>query len=215
MFYNLKRLIVKGVVYSFEETVFVDLKLNFITLAIENLRDFWHADSASAWMKHLNTHVSSRDTWNKTFMSENMLTIRVETPKRYNSFTRAYEYPDADFCLFRHFPHGRLVFTTLIFHRRVSCTCTMHFLLKENHMASNYLNNLNNLVFSDKSYLYYYNYLSLEAHNESVGYCRSKLYNTTMDACDLEKMLSNCDKSKFNSNTRYIIKYGVYFWHKL
>ena len=131
------------------------------------------------------------------------LLVRFGSPKAYGSFNRKYEYPDVDFCLFKHFPHTRLVFPALIFNSRVNCTCTMSFLVKENRIAHELgLFDETNLTFYDNADSYSFNYLSLDTYNSTHIYCHSRMYNTTARACDFAAMLHKCNISEYNSSAK-------------
>ena len=181
--------------------MFARFRLQLIDLQLENLRDFFHTDTI--WMTQLNEHVipqTQSNVWSKEYIRQNMLVVRLEAPERFNSFTRAYEFPDADFCLFRRFPHGRLAFPVPIFARfAYKCTCTVRFLAKDMHIPVKYMWASDYFTFYSHTYSYYYNYFSLAEYNSSTQYCQSKMYNSTGEpTCDFARMLSICETKTFH-----------------
>ena len=71
------------------------------------------------WLAHLKGLYNS--TTENNF--ENGLLLKIFDHN--NFFMAPYAYPDRDFCLFRHFPHERLVFPVIYTDRPLKCTCTL------------------------------------------------------------------------------------------
>ena len=193
MFLAVKSLVIQGVLYDIESDIFKDFKLRTLELNIENLKDFFHR--GTSWMKSLNLHSSIHEA--KQNLKKNSMIIRFGYPTSYGLFNKMYEYPDEDFCLFKHFPHERLVFPALIFSKKMNCSCTMSFLVQNNLLFWNEPNE----VFNDKEYLYYHNYLALTNYNATFQYCSSQMYNSTAKSCDFVRMIDNCNRTNFESAT--------------
>jgi hypothetical protein len=60
----------------------------------------------------------------KDFVSKKQVTVELRDE------SGTYMYPDSDFCLFKSFPHSRLVFPVLNSNRELNCTCTIVWLIQ-------------------------------------------------------------------------------------
>ena len=118
LFANVKSLKVSGLVNEIETRLFAHFnKLRFIMISIDNLKRFF--EKGNEWMAYLNTQVDARHNYSEIYINKNWLKIRFEIMNRYASFNTIYTYPDEDFCLFKHFPHQRLVFPMLVFDKKM------------------------------------------------------------------------------------------------
>lgn len=87
---------------------------------------------------------------------------------------RSYEYPDEDFCLFKNFPHEKLVFPIIHSRESLNCSCTLLWLLK------------NSANYSDQ----------VEIMTLSVRNCTSNetsSWEDLMSNCEFENRVSECD----------------------
>ena len=198
MFCNVKRVIIKGTLLSIETRLFSGLNhLRSVMVKIDNLKDFLHQDNS--WMTYLN-----EGSVYKSDVRENkkhMLMLELACPTRYASFNHEYNYPDEDFCQFKDFPHSQVVIPMLAFTRRVKCSCTIRFLVKNNWAI---LGDNSRGFFFDSENDYYYNFLTVSDLNGTYEYCHSRLYNETEQTCDFNKMLSKCANRTFLSETNQI-----------
>ena len=114
VFKSLTHLILSGYVDDIDAEIFMHLKrIRAIQIAIENFSQFFHA-SATRWMSHLNSDMSININ-NPIDVDMNVKTIiAVEFLDVAQSLKKSYRYPDEDICLFRQFPHTRLVVPVIV-----------------------------------------------------------------------------------------------------
>jgi len=139
---------IAGIVNGIESNLFKDFKdLSIINLALSNLREFFHM--GNQWMNYLNLN-----------MNKKVIKLEFRHQNEISSFDAIYEYPNEDLCLFKYFPHERLVFPLLVPGKRLECTCTLYWLQKSLHlyeneikMTSDYNMNYNDETF-EKTFLF-------------------------------------------------------------
>ena len=107
-------------------------QLKRIHFGIENLRDFFH--KGNTWMHGLNAGLNV-DLTNRTQVKMSLnkaIQLRFSQTKTYVD----YEYWDEDICLFRDYPHSRLVFTLIDMDQsqQAKCTCTVMWIQYYNHL---------------------------------------------------------------------------------
>ena len=105
--------------------------LKYIELELLNFDQFIRTDVS--WMKYLNVNVTV-DLTNQTDVNNNrenqmLLVLRDIIEK--------YEFPDQDFCLFRNFPHQKLVFPIINSKPNLDCNCTLLYLIQNKNLAVN------------------------------------------------------------------------------
>ena len=120
-------------------------QLNMITLALSNMREFFH--KGTKWIELLNGHVYA--DLNKTDINldqdleSSMKTLRFVYRKSKVTFDSIYSYPREDFCLFKSFPHANLVMPIIMPGARLKCTCTLKYLqMYLQHVYAPYLVNI-------------------------------------------------------------------------
>ena len=62
--------------------------------------------------------------------------IYITIIEKENAFKQPYTYPDRDLCLFKSFPHRRLIYPILEPPKKIKCTCTVIWLI---HFSEFYL----------------------------------------------------------------------------
>lgn len=105
--------------------------LKYIELELLNFDQFLKTDET--WMRYLNVNVTV-DLNNQTDVINNrenqmFLVLRDALEK--------YEFPDEDFCLFRNFPHQKLVFPIIESKTNLDCTCTLLYLIQNKNLVAN------------------------------------------------------------------------------
>jgi len=135
-------------------------KLKIFALEIYNFEEFINFEPH--WLRHLNSEVkvnlSNPNDINRYKDRQMILEL--------TDLSKTYLYPEKDFCLFRHFPHEKLVFPIIETKQNLECSCTLMWLLKNKSLFSNVD----------------------ELKTSSVENC---LFNK-----DFDKIVSNCDFNK-------------------
>jgi len=137
LFKYIYRLVLHGVVYGIDEGTFGEfLVLKNIDFQLDNFREFFHG--GLKWLSFINRDVTYS---NETEIDYRLLAIlRFLYIKNGVSFDPIYEYPDEDICLFKDFPHTRLVMPILNPFRFINCTCTLKWLQQHYFLFFNYMN---------------------------------------------------------------------------
>jgi hypothetical protein len=116
---------IHGVLRGIESDLFKEfIVLKNIDFQLDNFKEFFH--SGIKWMICLNKNVRySNET---EIIYKEMIMLRFNYLKKEVSFDPIYEYPDEDVCLFKEFPHERLVFPLIVSGKQLNCTCTLMWL---------------------------------------------------------------------------------------
>ena len=119
---------------SIETFTFRGLKnLRYLNLWLFNLKWFLQSSSSSnEWLAYLNYNVDevSRDELTTAnHLSHKYLFVK-QIYIELNDEKSGYDYPDRDFCLFKYFPHSKLVFPIVNSNVELNCTCTLAWLLQ-------------------------------------------------------------------------------------
>lgn len=112
----------------------------------------------------------------KEFVHKKQVTIELRDE------SGTYFYPDEDFCIFKDFPHSRLVFPLIQSSKKLNCTCTMIWLLQ------------------------FYRYSNKDMRTASVEFCFNgvTIFDLLVISCRFNERLKNCsalDKSNFMNQT--------------
>ena len=195
VFKHIKRLLVSGVIESIQTDLFAHFKsLKFFCLFLDNLDRFLH-NSDNSWMKYLNNEVNV-DLNNMNEVDKYMRSsFKIEiTSKSKNtngskySFQNSYLYPDADFCLFKHFPHEHLVYPVFFSGDRIQCTCTIMWLIQYYGMYGRR---------SDLSTYLVQFYVMNDYFNHTILVCVDGQLNSRIKSCNFAKRLKDCNRSDF------------------
>ena len=153
--------VIDSVLTSISEDFFTYFsKLKIFALEIYNFEEFINFEPH--WLRHLNSEVkvnlSNPNDINRYKDRQMILEL--------TDLSKTYLYPEKDFCLFRHFPHEKLVFPIIETKQNLECSCTLMWLLKNKSLFTNID----------------------ELKTSSVENC---LFNK-----DFDKIVSNCDFNK-------------------
>lgn len=109
--------------------------LKEINFWLFNLKSFVQSAEMD-WMKHLNEDLDGKlninefegyfnsENENKYYLIKKQIFIELKDEKG------VYEYPEKDFCLFKDFPHSRLVYPIISTNLELNCTCTLLWLIQ-------------------------------------------------------------------------------------
>jgi hypothetical protein len=115
----------KGIINGIETGLFSSFQhLKLLNLEISNLRELFHM--GNKWMNYLNLNVIMSNK--KEIDIKKTLRMSLVRHSKTVSFDSIYEYPDEDLCLFKEFPHKRLVYPIIVAGKRLECTCTLYWL---------------------------------------------------------------------------------------
>ena len=140
-------------------------------------------------------------------------TVYIVFGDRETIFKRAYEWPDEDLCLFRNFPHPRLVYPLVYTYesKEIKCSCTIIWLVQ---YSKNYFNS-DYTVYAESGF-------EVSAINGTVRNCLGKeVLDNYVKACNFPLRLSKCptNQTYLNANkvgfvgevnVSYFIKWLVY-----
>lgn len=155
--------------------------VRYIVLDLENQRRFFH--KSSNWIENINLNLKSNSTLNDSEMIqeylENNNTRNLATYMILTYYNYSYNYPDEDFCIFKNFPHRRLVLAIFNYQKYpMKCTCSKCWLIQYFDIYDRELNLSKYISFS---------YL--------LDYMIEILNNCTCENCDFNIMLEQCNIS--------------------
>ena len=131
MFYKVESLVLNRNVMNIESGLFKKFKFLRFVLICKNLYIL-----NDTFEKSADTSNMSLDLLKNNFKIIFILQLGFieET-----SFTRIYEFPDEDLCLFKDFPHAQLVLPIILQKEPLKCTCTLKWLEIQFKMYGSFL----------------------------------------------------------------------------
>ena len=132
LFKQMSLVSVIGVLNEIETDLFASFFfLKNVNFQLENFRQFFH-NSNNEWMnvlnKDVNANMSDIRNLNLNRLVDDMMILSVQYLTLLTSFTRVYEFPNEDLCLFKYFPHNHAVLTLLDSNIQLKCTCSIYWL---------------------------------------------------------------------------------------
>ena len=187
VFKTLKILDIYGVINKIEVDSFINFnQLHILKIKSQNIRNVFATNNK--WLKYLNKDIIiKQEDLNK--FNENILVLLI-----YQSIENVtyYSYPNEDLCLFKDFPHQRLVVPILRPNTKSKCTCTELFLIQYSYKYTDfidYLNKNNVLVSSD----YMYDYIIDENLDKKMLHqCLNTSINDMLKNCKFKQRFENC-----------------------
>ncbi len=180
VFANTEVLSVSGILSTIEEELFRDFnRIRVLFISIENLKSFFH--SGTKWMNGLNynLNVDLKNGIPFNQLENRGLTLQLNHSISY--FSHEYKYPDEDMCLFRDFPHEKLIFPLIVFTSKFDCTCTILWLIKYYNLY--YKEDFSDFRFESTGYFGTPNYPNLSAQ-----ICFGSKF------CEFDGMFNKCEK---------------------
>jgi hypothetical protein len=197
VFRFLNTLSVSEVLYGIEPSLFRNFQyLSKISLVLYNFKQFFHA-TQNEWFSSLKHDAKSFDLaeYNKK-NNINLLNILFKHDSE-TSFNTVYAYPDEDFCLFRRFPHAKIVYPILDPGEPVACTCTVLWLLQHTLTFFSLAKSGNADEFYSISYL---DFIAQDLMIIPLIKCvDARTFNRSFDLCNFAERLQSCNQSKFNA----------------
>jgi hypothetical protein len=164
--------------------------LKFIDLNLENFGEFFHR-SGNKWMRSLNNYLNV-----SRVNEENHMMIRFKFASNHLSFSRAYEYPLEDLCLFKDFPHANQVWPIIVPGKVLECTCTLKWLQLYLHLYKPYIDSsLNYTLNYDGSFFQSYFLVNQKNWYE---FCDKSF------KCDFERLFNKCSFTNFEEPGRFV-----------
>ena len=196
LFKQMKKLEIRGLIYDIEHDLFKYFpEIKSISLNLDKFKQFYH--NGNKWFKYLYYNEKNYNLNIKKKLNLNMIILLIHS---YNIFSYTYDYPDEDFCLFRDFPHEKLVYPLIDPGYKINCSCTVIWLIQYTQ-----------LYFNITKTSEYYKYDFLIAYSDefriSLAYCfYQNNYQQLKKQCDFQKLSSKCDKINYTTNesTNYI-----------
>jgi hypothetical protein len=186
LFRNVPYLGIGGVLNGIETRLFEDFQnLKKIEIVISNLKEIFH--SGNKWMNYLNLKVSLNTSTNL----EQSMQLKFRFLSQHVSFDSIYQYPNEDLCLFKNFPHDRLVYPIMIPGKRLKCTCTLLWLESKLHLFKSKVKFLN-----DYDLIYDADY----SVSESIFVFCNVSFNTSK--CNLNEKFMLCKIVQSESTSR-------------
>jgi hypothetical protein len=186
IFKTLKILDIYGVINKIEVDSFINFnQLHILKIKSQNIKNIFVTNNK--WLKYLNKDIIVEDLNN---FNENILVLLI-----YQSIENVtyYSYPNEDLCLFKDFPHQRLVVPILRPNTKSKCTCTELFLIQYSYKYTDfidYLNKNNVLVSSD----YMYEYIIEEKLDKKMLHqCLNTSINDMLKNCKFKQTFANCN----------------------
>jgi hypothetical protein len=187
LFKHIEVLTLSGCLNGIQHDLFKEFKfLKFIDFQIDNFQQFFH--TGNKWMNFVNFYVNANLSNQRSveINIENNFILKFHYLKNILSFSPIYEYPNKDFCLFKTFPHERLVYPLLIPGKELKCTCTIHWLQRYTYIYKSLIND--DISYQD-------NYQNAQHSfifeiNATYNYCNT-FFNTS--ECEFEKKMNNCE----------------------
>jgi hypothetical protein len=108
--------------------------------------------------------------------------LNEQTEILFSDSNKLYEFGDEDLCLFRKFPHEKLVYPTVSSKEKLECSCTVIWLLRYSK--------------------FYRNRLRLET--QSIRHCLQNefLFNETLKKCNIDERIQTCKKEDPYASSR-------------
>ena len=208
-FKYINNIVIWGIVDSIETELFKNFKyLKLLCLNVQNLRKL--LENNNKWLSYLNTNVkinlNNPSSFNYNNLKNSMVLEIIQKDQDQSSgstFTRAYTYPDEDFCLFEHFPHNHLVLPVIISGVKLECTCTVLWLIQ----YSKYYYSNDYKLYTVDEYTIDYTYVYGESYiNHTIKFCFGNGLKQKIQACNFEQRLNKCNRSDY----KYESSGGIY-----
>jgi len=195
VFKNLAILDLNGPFNSIQHDLFKSFDyLRMIRLRSTNVRRVFAQNNK--WLNSLNRRVNVdlddlNDVDSKLWQSI-MLVI-------YQAFSNVsfYEFPDEDFCLFKLFPHERLVLPKLKPARSSKCSCTEIFLIQ---YSFNFATSIERNIYMTPTSYAYIEYYTETVFDKYFSICINNSIRMVLLKCDFPKRLRMCDIQQANNN---------------
>ena len=212
VFKNLKILALNGIIYEIEYSLFKSFSsLRAFILNPSDLGSFYQHDSLK-WMSSLNfdlKKVNLSNSFEIRLYKSKAIIVQIFETKSY--FTKIYSYPDEDFCVFKNFPHEKLVYPSIVFAEdEFKCTCSLYYLIQYYKF---YLNdNLNHYDIP-----FYGSYTEEFFKSPARNCLKTVNLKNEIEKCNFQERLGKCNLTETNKEFPFrgnIHSFFVFEWLK-
>jgi len=154
-----------------------------LELELNNFQEF--IQTIDDWMLSLNSNISV-DLTLQTDIDKNK---QNEMYIKLTDLKKQYTYSDKDFCLFKNFPHEKLVYPIINTKSDLECSCTLLWLLQYNKQALN-----NSLLITDSTR----NCINRPDFDNATSICR---FEQTIYECDNPTTTTNSTTTTTTTTT--------------
>jgi hypothetical protein len=190
---------IEGVLVDIQSDLFKNFKfIKNVDIRIENFKAFFHR--GNHWLKYLNEEVKI-NLYNINEINSRIneyMRLRFEYSKQATSFDRIYEYPEEDICLFKDFPHDHLVYPMIVPGKKINCSCTIIWLLKNYYLYVGV--HVNQPDYEEN---YSINELRDGSFFENILYCVAFDFLENYKKCNFDDLQTKCNKSNYQTNTAF------------
>ena len=180
-------------------------KVKFVSIYTENSKLFFH--NGIEWARSINSQFSVNldDITNSSIDIQLIANSRVivKFSEDFNNFAIQYDFPERDFCLFKSFPHAQLVYPMISLGTKVTCTCTLIWLIRYSRYYMN-----EDYTHYDRGLYYEY---EKDFNNFSIRTCLHQNFKQKLNECNIEERLKNCHYKQvdrmvfsFSTNADYV-----------
>ena len=175
IFGHAKHIWLNGVLNGIESDAFKGFnRLECLELQLDNLKEFFHRFNIR-WMDNLNRADEV------TFSMRRIVLLKLFAKFSSVRLNQVYTYPNEDICLFKDFPHSRLVYPIILPGKKLKCTCTLKWLQRfSTHLA-------------DYEYEYLTSDLKYAMFKANLNFC-----NNSQITCDFPHIFSNCKNASLS-----------------
>jgi len=193
VFNKMKFLSLNGIIYDIQADLFASFgEIRLIYISVDNFGIFFH--KGLDWLQYLNLgiYVSLNETeLNIRGANYNLnYAVHIIFHEVWSIFRDIYEYPNQDLCLFKDFPHHRLVYPTILTGKLIPCSCTLIWMIQYSKF------------YLYKNYTYYrkglWTLIINDSKSDKTVHCLSGTSNFSLeiDKCNFETNFKNCENSK-------------------
>jgi hypothetical protein len=198
VFKNMQVLSLNGLIYAIQTDFFAFFsKIKVIYINVDNFQIFFH--KGLKWLDYINLsiNVSLNETELAIRKARYDLNFAVHFMFHEQSslFRKTYDYSNRDLCLFKDFPHRRLVYPTIFTGELIECSCTLIWMIQ-----------YSKFYFSKNFTLYRRGLWVLEINElkskSMVVHCILERGNLTqeIEKCNFESSFQKCDNFNLIAN---------------
>ncbi len=212
LFRNLNVIFISGIIYNIDRNLFTEFNsLKSLILNPSDLGRFFRQDNLD-WVLSLNYNLRKVNLLNSFEVNNNRLSkliLQIFETKSY--FKKGYSYPDEDFCVFKNFPHNKLIYPSIVLaDDEFECSCTIYWLIQ----YSNFYMNKN---FSHYDRDIYSNYPEQFNASSARNCLKSLDLKEKITMCEFEARLKKCNLTNTENALPYrgnINSFFVFQWLK-
>lgn len=179
----------------------LDLFKSFTNLKVVNIKlQSINTILANSWFEYLNYGMVDIDLDNQFLIEKNIEKLLILTLFQMYANTTYYDYPNEDICLFRRFPHQKLVMPQLKPIYKSSCSCTELFLIQHSVYYSDEIHFYLYQTSSDYGFMMpFYHDIILDLR---LTQCFNDSFRTYLENCNFQERFNKCEIESIGVNFR-------------